>query len=109
MATSVEPLGDHLAMLRACAAVNTVKLPEILAKDPMPLVAAVAKVVADAAGNQLLSAGNRQTAEDVTAFLVERISAITALAEGKCSGVHLVPRGIDGRREAVRTLLFEVA
>ena len=42
VATLVEPLGDHLAMLRACAAMNMVKLQESLAKDPMPLVAAVA-------------------------------------------------------------------
>ena len=98
VATSVELLGDHLALLRACATVNTVKLPESLAKDAMPLVATVAKVVAEAASNQLLSANHCQTAEDVAAFLVERISAITPLAEGKCSGVHLVPRSIDGRR-----------
>ena len=76
-------MGDHLTMLRACTDVNMVKLPASLAKDPMLLVAAVAKVVADTASNQLLSAGNRQTAKDVAAFLVECIGAITALAEGK--------------------------
>ena len=56
----------------------------------------------------MLSTSNRQTAKDVAAFLVERISTTTALAEGKCSGVHLVPRGIDGRREPAQTLLFDV-
>ena len=88
-------------MLRACAAINMVKLPASLAKDPMSLVVALVKVVADAASNQLLSASNHQTAKDVAAFLVQRISAITALAEGKSSGIHLVPRGIDDRREPV--------
>ena len=42
-------------------------------------------------------------------FLVERISAITALAEGKCSGMHFVPCSIDGRWEPAQTLLFDVA
>ena len=40
---------------------------------------------------------------------MERLSAITALAKGKLAGVQLVPRGLDGRRKPLRTLLFDVA
>ena len=98
-----------MSFLRACAAVNSVKLSEPLASDPMPLVAAVTKVVADAAGNALLAEQDRAVAEDAAQYLVERLSAITALAEGKSAGVQLVPRGLDGRREPARTLLFDVA
>ena len=61
---AVLPLSQHLSFLRACAAVNSVKLSEPLASDPMPLVAAVTKVVADAAGNALLAEQDRAVAED---------------------------------------------
>ena len=40
---------------------------------------------------------------------MERLSAITALAEGKSAGIQLVPHGLDGRRKPARTLLFDVA
>ena len=55
-----------MSFLRACAAVNSVKLSEPLASDPMPLVAAVTKVVADAAGNALLAEQDHVVAEDAT-------------------------------------------
>ena len=106
---SVEPLDQHLTVLKVCAAITSSQLPATLAAEPMPLVAAVAKVIADATTNPLLSEGNRKLAQDVAAFLVERLSAVTALAEVKNSGVQLVPRGVDGRREPARTLLFDVA
>ena len=48
-------------------------------------------------------------AEDAAQYLVERLSAITALAEGKSAGARLVPRGLDGRRKPARTLLFNMA
>ena len=75
----------------------------------MPLVATITKVVADAAGNALLAEQDRAVAEDAAQYLVERLSAITALAEGKSGGIQLVPRELDGRREPARTLLFDVA
>ena len=62
--TAVLPLAQHLSFLRACAAVNSVKLSEPLASDPMPLVATITKVVADVAGSTLLAEQDRAVAED---------------------------------------------
>ena len=67
------------------------------------------KVVADAAGNALLAEQDHAVAEDAAQYLVERLSAITALAEGKSAGVQLVPWGLDGRFKPASTLLFDVA
>ena len=61
---AVLPLAQHLSFLRACTAINSVKLLESLASDPMPLVTAVTKVVANAAGSALLAEQDHAVAED---------------------------------------------
>ena len=61
---AILPLAQHLSFLRACATISSVKLSEPLVSDPMPLVAAVTKVVPDAAGNALLAEQDRAVAED---------------------------------------------
>ncbi len=84
-----------------------------LAKNPLPVLAAVIGILASTEDNEHLSVSDKERVGDAILFLAERINTLIRLADPSAPTVNFadaLPRGEGGRRKGpVRTLLHDVA